>query len=56
MIRSEPGAALELYHLGKDPGEARNVAEEHPDVIQAFRRDLVVARRPSKEWPSPLDE
>ncbi len=56
VIRSEPGAALELYHLGKDPGEARNVAEEHPDVIQAFRRDLVVARRPSKEWPSPLDE
>jgi len=56
VIRSAPGAALELYHLGEDPGEGRDLAKEHPDVIQDFQRDLAVARRPSKEWPSPVDD
>ena len=56
MIRSEAAGGLELYDLGVDPGETKNVAGEHPEVIQAFERDLAVARRPSKAWPSPLDD
>lgn len=27
----------ELYHLGEDPGEARDVAEKHPEVVARLR-------------------
>ncbi len=27
----------ELYHLGEDPGEARNVASQHPEVVARLR-------------------
>ena len=27
----------ELYHLGDDPGEARNVAGQHPEVVKRLR-------------------
>jgi arylsulfatase len=27
-------AGLELYDLGKDSGETRNVADQHPDVVK----------------------
>lgn len=32
-----PNAKLELYHLGSDPGQKRNVADEHPEVFQAMK-------------------
>ena len=30
----------QLYDLDADPGEARNVADDHPDVVDRLRRDL----------------
>jgi arylsulfatase A-like enzyme len=32
--------AAQLYDLDADPGEARNVAGEHPDVVERLRREL----------------
>ena len=28
---------VELYHLDDDPGQARNIADQHPEVVQAMR-------------------
>lgn len=32
--------AIELYDLGKDPGELENLAQMHPETVQALRADL----------------
>ncbi|MEM7394920.1 MAG: sulfatase-like hydrolase/transferase, partial [Verrucomicrobiota bacterium] len=32
-----PNAALELYHVGRDPGQSKNVAADHPDVLEAMK-------------------
>jgi sucrose-6-phosphate hydrolase SacC (GH32 family) len=32
-----PKAPLELYHVGRDPGQTKNVAAEHPDVVKAMK-------------------
>ncbi len=34
------GFRWELYHLGRDPSERHNVAQEHPQVVQRLRRRL----------------
>ena len=34
-----PGPVLELYDLLDDPGEDRNVAQDHPDVVTQLQRD-----------------
>ncbi|WP_165223539.1 sulfatase family protein [Aquisphaera insulae] len=36
--------APQLYDLDADPGETRNVAAEHPDLVEQLRRDLAEAR------------
>jgi arylsulfatase len=32
----DPNAALELYHVGRDPGQQTNVAAQHPDIVEAM--------------------
>ena len=44
---------IELYDLKTDPGETRNVAEEHPDVVALFERYFQNERTPSVDWPGP---
>ena len=51
QVHKNPDAPVELYDLGKDPGEKDNVAGAHPDIIEkmkAFfsRRSRAVV----KEW------
>lgn len=36
---------LELYDLAADPGETRNVAAEHPDVVALLQKDAENFRR-----------
>ncbi len=39
----DPPAAQDpplLFHLGRDPGEQRNVAKDHPDAIEEIRKAL----------------
>ncbi len=39
-----PTAPLELYDLESDPGETRNVAELHPDIVERLRTELADIR------------
>ncbi|MEM9110295.1 MAG: sulfatase-like hydrolase/transferase [Planctomycetota bacterium] len=32
-----PHTPLELYHVGRDPGQTRNVAADHPEILDAMR-------------------
>jgi arylsulfatase A-like enzyme len=49
-VRLKPGMPLELYDLVADPGEARNVASAHPDVIGSIETYLKTARTESERW------
>jgi arylsulfatase A-like enzyme len=50
-IRLEIGKPLELYDLKTDPAESKDVAAEHPDVIDKVEKYLKTARTESKRWP-----
>ena len=43
------GSEYELYDLGSDPGETRNLVAERPQVVEELRRVL-------KEWSEPWIE
>jgi len=50
-IRCKLGGPLELYDLAKDLGEAKNIADRHPDVIDRIEAYLQTARTDSTDWP-----
>jgi arylsulfatase A-like enzyme len=50
-VRLKPGGPIEIYNLASDPGEARNVAPEHPDVVARVESYLKTARTESPTWP-----
>jgi arylsulfatase A-like enzyme len=50
-VRRGPGEPLELYDLKNDPGEKRDVAADHPEVVARIERYLQTARTDSPEWP-----
>jgi arylsulfatase A-like enzyme len=53
---SDPGPALELFHLRTDPNEARNVADSHPDIVAdltAKLQALAAQAVPPKNAPKP---
>ena len=50
-VRLKTGTALELYDLEADPGEQRDVAAAHPDVVRKMEASLKTARTESARWP-----
>lgn len=50
-VRLGPDQPIELYNLKEDPGERRNVAAQHPDVVERIRRILAQARTESPDFP-----
>lgn len=50
-VRLKTGAALELYDLDSDPGEQRDVAAAHPEVVAKIEAYLKTARTDSERWP-----
>lgn len=44
----------ELYHLGNDPGETRDVAAEHPEVVAEMEAILATARVPNERFRIPV--
>lgn len=49
----DPDAPVELYDLDADPGEARDLAAERPDIVAGLKAILAEEHRPSKEFPFP---
>jgi arylsulfatase A-like enzyme len=47
-VRKNPDAPIELYDLNEDPGETRNVAADHPDVVARMVRVMKTARTESE--------
>jgi arylsulfatase A-like enzyme len=49
--RSRPTIEIELYDLDRDPGEERNLAAEHPDVVRRLlgRLEAYFAALPARE-------
>jgi arylsulfatase A-like enzyme len=55
-LRHAPHLPLELYDLHSDPGETRNSAAEHPDIIARIEAYLKTARTDSREFPIRLPQ
>jgi hypothetical protein len=52
-VRNGPRAKLELYNLGQDPKEQRNLADEQPERVAAMSKVMDECHTPSKLWPDP---
>jgi arylsulfatase A-like enzyme len=50
-VRDPKSQSIELYDLANDIGETRDVAADHPDVIDRFKQFYATARSDSREWP-----
>ena len=51
LERAGLDASLQLFHLGRDPGEARDVAADFPAVVKRLEQLLATARTESNVWP-----
>ncbi|MBX3178675.1 MAG: hypothetical protein KF886_15050 [Candidatus Hydrogenedentes bacterium] len=52
-IRKNGKLETELYNLAEDPGETRNRAAEHPDIVARLEGLMREARTPSEPFPFP---
>jgi arylsulfatase A-like enzyme len=52
-VAKNPDGPIELYHLRDDLGEERNVATEHPEIVNQITAVMAAARVPSEHWPWP---
>ncbi|MBI2478131.1 MAG: hypothetical protein HYV60_05640 [Planctomycetia bacterium] len=50
-MRDAPSAPLELYDLAADPGEARDIAAQHPELVARIAEYLQTTREDSPNWP-----
>lgn len=50
-LRVGVGSPLELYNLKKDPGETKDVAAEHPEVVKKIESLMKEARAEAKDYP-----
>ena len=50
-VKRNPSAKVQLFNLKSDPAESRDVAAEHPDVVQRIERLMREARTESPVFP-----
>ena len=46
---------IELYDLENDLGENRDVADEHPEIVEAMERVMQQSHTPSPQWSPPSE-
>lgn len=51
VVKNGPKAAVELYDLRTDPGEKKNQAAEHPEVVSRGVALMKAARTDDPNWP-----
>jgi arylsulfatase A len=49
-VNSASPGDIELYNLDSDPAESRNIAGEHPDMVDRARGIFAAAHTPSATW------
>ncbi len=54
-VRHGLAAPIELYDLPSDPGETRNLAAQHRDVVEEVARYLARCRTEAEEYPARSD-
>ncbi|MCX7818802.1 MAG: arylsulfatase [Kiritimatiellae bacterium] len=50
-VRNGPSAPVELYDLESDPGESRDLASAHPELVRRAEEIFREAHRPDPAWP-----
>ncbi len=50
-VRLKRGAKLELYDLSSDPWESKNIAADHPDIVQKMDKGMAEQHTASVEYP-----
>ena len=54
-LEADPNAPLELYDLAADPEERRDVASDHPEIVERIVTMMQEAHVPSDVFPFPTD-
>lgn len=50
-LAKNPEAPVELYNLAEDPGEERNVAGQHPELVREMQEIMQKEHREDPVWP-----
>ena len=50
-VRNGPSAPIELYDLAADPGESKNLAPAHPELVAKAESLMKTARTDDPNWP-----
>jgi arylsulfatase A-like enzyme len=55
-VNKTPQGAVELYDLKNDPGETKDVASLHPDIVKRMEEIMKEAHSPSEVFPFSYEE
>ncbi|GEP97510.1 arylsulfatase [Chitinophaga cymbidii] len=50
-VIAQPDGPVELYQLDSDPGEEKDVAAQHPEIVEKMRALMREAHRPNSAFP-----
>ena len=53
VVSVKKNMPLELYNIKEDVSESLDLAEQYPDMVVEFERQMEQARTPSPNWPLP---
>ena len=50
-VTTKRGAPLELYNIKEDMEERHNLADQYPEMVKEFDKEMKAIRHPSPNWP-----